>query len=602
MAPFAELRGGAAVRNLASYGAILTKRGAEGHPGITDPSIRILMSISLSTASLSVLAALSAFYWFVRMRRSFRHDLIMLLIQSDMLKALWLVICPLAYFSRVSIDSNTAFCQVSGFLLTVMIEASDIAVLLIAIHTALFILKPQHSSGAAGLHPYRRIAYVSWIVIPIILAAVVPITGGSFEDNGPYCYLPVDPTWYRSAISWIPRYVIFGVIIVTYTWLYLYVAFRFRRFGKDQRRASAQSDRSTQKRKLNHHEHQHDVPPTPPIADHGLLSSARGSPGKDEKPGHPKDRQQSFTSTVSTLRLGEAASTPTRPEQAARRNSIAWNVVDFGQDGSVDLPRATQPAPAGHVSPMTFPLSAETGPLRTPEPVHHASLSSSQPSGHSRILRGRSFSTGPRRLASSISSIFSSLRRGPQQPPDDDASSSTPSSPIHLPAEAEEALRRSRERPHRQLRLLFVYPAIYMLTWIAPFVSHVLRYDDTYADQHRAPLALRVVSIASLGVGAAVDCCFFSAWEKPWLHLRGGFWEGLALRLRVRSRARRRGGGRTGDERFVDARTAQVRRQQENLHNMSEAAAARFRPHQNTPREWWDVVDVESGSSTLRLV
>ena len=39
-----------------------------------DQQLMILMSISLSTASVSVLAALCAFYWFVKMRRSFRHE------------------------------------------------------------------------------------------------------------------------------------------------------------------------------------------------------------------------------------------------------------------------------------------------------------------------------------------------------------------------------------------------------------------------------------------------------------------------------------------------------------------------------------------------
>ncbi|KAI1081694.1 G protein-coupled glucose receptor regulating Gpa2-domain-containing protein [Whalleya microplaca] len=600
MAPLAELRGGTIVTYLASsYDAVLAKRGPAGKLDIDDPDLKTLMSVSLSMASLSVLAALYAFYWFVRMRRSFRHDLIMLLIQSDMLKALWLVICPLAYFSRVSVDSNTAFCQVSGFFLTVMIEASDIAVLLIAIHTALFILKPQHSSGAAGLHPYRRIAYVSWVVVPIVLAALVPITGGSFEDNGSYCYLPVDPTWYRSAISWIPRYVIFGVIIVTYTWLYIYVAVRFRRFGKDQRRASTQSNQSSQKRKINRHEHQNSVPPTPPIADHGLLNSARGSLAKGEGREDQKDRQQSFTSTVSTLNIGDGAATPTRPEQV-RGNSITWNIVDFGQfgqDGSLDLPRPEQYAQPTPISPMALSFSTETSPLRAPEPMYHGSLRSSRPSVHGPISWKRSLAIDPHSLPSSVSSIFSILRRGPQRPP---GVASTPSSSIHLPQETEEAMRQSREKQQRQLRLLFVYPAIYMLTWIAPFVSHILKYDDDYEVQHREPMALQGITITSLCIGAAVDCCFFSAWEKPWLHLRGGFWEGLAARLRIRSRGQRRGGGRTRDERFVDARAANVRRQQENLHNMNEAAAARIRP-QGTPREWWDVVDVESGS-TMRLV
>jgi hypothetical protein len=34
----------------------------------------MLLILSLTTASVSVLATLSALYWFVKMRRSFRHE------------------------------------------------------------------------------------------------------------------------------------------------------------------------------------------------------------------------------------------------------------------------------------------------------------------------------------------------------------------------------------------------------------------------------------------------------------------------------------------------------------------------------------------------
>lgn len=43
-------------------------------PGLTEESLRTLETISLSLATVSVLAAFVAFYWFVRMRRGFRQE------------------------------------------------------------------------------------------------------------------------------------------------------------------------------------------------------------------------------------------------------------------------------------------------------------------------------------------------------------------------------------------------------------------------------------------------------------------------------------------------------------------------------------------------
>ncbi|CAJ2513969.1 Uu.00g020880.m01.CDS01 [Anthostomella pinea] len=568
---------------------LMSRQFSQTRDATTSSQLLSLMCISVSLASISVLAALYAFYWFVRMRRSFRQDLIMLLIQSDMMKAMWLVINPIVFFANSSISSNSTFCQVSGFFLTVTIEASDIAVLMIAVHTALFILKPQPFGGSTGLHPYRRYAYSLWAIIPITLASIVPFTGGSFADNGTYCYLPMQPRWYRSALSWIPRYIIFGFIIITYSYLYVLVYTRIRKFGRDQRRASTLSDPSTQRRR--HKSRSLDVPHTPPILDHGLLDSLRSSLANSCI---VKDRQFSAASTISTLQLGEGSSTPPRIAPS-RRTSVTWNLGGFNQDGPTDThaePRA-EDAP---VSPTTQSFDLDTAPICAPEPVHHSttmnSLQSTVPSWR------RPLSLGAHTIGNSFLNLVTILRRGPSRSPNSISSCSS----VHLPAEeTEEYMQRSRERMQRHLSLLFVYPAIYMLTWIAPFVSQV-RFRNTDDGQQATPFALQVVSMASLCIGAAVDCCFFSTWEKPWLHLRGGLWEGLGMRLKINrgsgaiGGSLRSGGGRTREERTVDARTAQARRDQETLDRLTEASSARTRS-ESRPREWWDVVDLEIGST-----
>jgi hypothetical protein len=51
-------------------------------------------------------------------------SLVMLLIQSDMFKALWFMIYPIVVFIRGPVPSSSTFCQVNGFFLALGIEAS----------------------------------------------------------------------------------------------------------------------------------------------------------------------------------------------------------------------------------------------------------------------------------------------------------------------------------------------------------------------------------------------------------------------------------------------------------------------------------------------
>ncbi|KAH9908459.1 G protein-coupled glucose receptor regulating Gpa2-domain-containing protein [Xylariomycetidae sp. FL2044] len=622
MAPLAELP------DTQLMGNILTHRDTPEHT-LSDDHARLvsLMALSISLASISVIAALIAFYWFVRMRRSFRQDLIMLLIQSDMMKALWLVICPLAYFAGIPLEPDSTFCQVSGYFLTVTIEASDIAVLLIAIHTVLFVLKAvQGTGGASGLHPYRRIAYSAWFVVPIIQAAVVPITGGRFIGSGTYCYLPVRPAWYRRALSWAPRYAVLGFIIATYTLLYLYVGIRYQRLASDRRRASSNLSENSSRRKHRHKAR--DVPPTPTITDHGLLDPVPNIRGDGTE---PKDRQVSVASTVSTLRLGESLGVPKTTRQI-RRNSITFHLVSFGGDSATESV-SRDPTP---ISPRSQPFSAATTvasqtPIRIPEPTAHRQNSSTLPSqtGDQFLPSPERTDTfeapTPLRLGSSLTYIIAALRRGPPRHQsnathDENAEGSpTPaSSCVYLSPEARDgAVQRSRDKMRWQLRLLFVYPLIYTLTWVAPFMSHVLGFDETdHPGRRKEPFALQVVGVASLCMGAAVDCCFFTAWEKPWRHRQHGarsFWDSLLVShlgwLRRRSHHYNRpttssiaggGGGWTQENRRMGARSAGLRRDREIMTAQGLAAMARTAPR-GRPREWWDVYDVGRDSDLIDL-
>lgn len=85
------------------------------------------------------------------------------------------------------------------------------------------------------------------------------------------------------------------------------------------------------------------------------------------------------------------------------------------------------------------------------------------------------------------------------------------------------AINRSRNDPNetlykrykairRQLRYMFVYPMIYLLMWLMPFVNHCYFYTKA----HHPPFSLNTVSLVSLLLQCTADCLIFSVKEKPW--------------------------------------------------------------------------------------
>jgi G protein-coupled receptor GPR1 len=58
----------------------------------------------------------------------------MLLIQSDMFKALWFMVYPIVTYTHGSVSNNTIFCQVNGFFLSVGIEAAGMIIQFLSRH------------------------------------------------------------------------------------------------------------------------------------------------------------------------------------------------------------------------------------------------------------------------------------------------------------------------------------------------------------------------------------------------------------------------------------------------------------------------------------
>lgn len=200
-------------------------------PVMTHRELLILPSIAIFAASISLTSGLLVGYWFIRMKRSFRHHLIMLLICSDFWKASWQLIYPAVVIKTGNADKGYLFCQVTGFFISMGIEASDFAVLVIAVHSALYIFYPATALGEGGLFRYRSYLYTIWVAFPLLMASLAFLnTSKAYTSQGAYCYLPARPMWMLLALAWIPRYLILVTILVLYASIYVYVRIKFRTF------------------------------------------------------------------------------------------------------------------------------------------------------------------------------------------------------------------------------------------------------------------------------------------------------------------------------------------------------------------------------------
>ncbi|KAI8270478.1 hypothetical protein K4K58_009813 [Colletotrichum sp. SAR11_239] len=441
--------------------------------GLTDHQWTIIQSTSLAVAALSFASVTLAFYWFSRMRRSFRHDLIMLLMSSDMLKSLWFIIFPIADFRNGPIPSSSSFCQASGFFLSVGIEASDIAVVLIALHTAIYIFRPRYSGRQSGLYPHRRIAFAVFILLPLLMASLAFINSPGYANNGEYCYLPVRPEWTRLALSWVPRYMILLTIVALYAYIYTYVTLRIRRFGRlsAMRRANIELIHSRQKIQWNW--------PTYGNEDGRI-------PEQDESVEHP-----SFDPSTSPLSATFEPITPP-PQSYIRRDTI-------------DL------SPSYNYHPHRHSFSTYGHPPHSPTTAR----------------------------AKSLANIWSILRRGTTLDSDADHNA-TPF--LFHPAMDGTGMAKTRDKIRRQLRLLFVYPLVYILIWAVPFVAHVMRWDNP---EQAGPFAVVLLSLVSLSIQGLVNACLFCAVEKPWIDRRAKYRRTPSKLRRDKDEARQRVGRRT---------------------------------------------------------
>ncbi|KAF4973913.1 hypothetical protein FZEAL_9139 [Fusarium zealandicum] len=558
-------------------------------PVLTLDQTYALHVATLAVSSISILATILTSFWFFRMRRSFRHDLIMLLIYSDMFKGFWLLLFPAVELVAGKIETEQTFCQVSGFFLSLSIEASDVAVALITIHTALYIFR-----GEQGLYPFRRIAYAVAAVIPVLLASLTFISSPGYINTGQFCYLPFNPMWKRLALTWFPRYLAFTIILFLCIAIYVYVRVLVSRFESGSDDSKNTLSRMSNIESLDPPlQPTATVPPTPPIACHGLIPSGRSSRRNSLSLPEERFRRLSLTTLSNPNMDAPTMSHPSKLHSArfARRGSAQMWSAQFGTDLTTPPYSHSTREPDSYfrISMGTTRCGEEdaVGPLEIQtqtELVQAVQAPEATTPTYTTDSAGDLFhkpsdeSTAPPSRTPSLPNIFSMLRRQPNNAQGSESAVALSQGDFNTPGTV-----KTREKIVRQLRLLFIYPLVYVAIWILPFIVQLTGYGKG------APYGMRLASIIFLSLHGLADAVVFSLKEEPWKHGRSFNVQSLKFwRRKAQSDVGPRV-GRTRDEMMLDGRQARTRRDRELVDKKLErrVGPAAQESRRATP-EWWD--------------
>jgi G protein-coupled receptor GPR1 len=354
---------------------------------------------------------------------------------------------------------------------------------------------------------------------------------GGYRLQGPYCLLPIRPFWYRLALAWIPRYIIILIIISLAIAIYTYVGWEFKSYNAVSKKLvyTMQDELTATTLNINACQTKSSLFGDDYVPSEGLAT----------RPASSMTHQKFFG-----LHSRRASATSQEGVSiAGRRSSVSFACNELcGASGPTSiLAASTSPTSESFARSTRRLHSNHSGPARPPLV--------SIPSGQTvRRLEYNDSLRPP--LSSSLTDTPSATPVLHSFPRD----GSTPElALLEPPSPGLNHMIRQRGRIHRQLRLMFIYPIVYTLMWVAPFVYHCMMYNDYYARNPvwEARLA-NSVCIASMGL---VNGLVFSLQEKPWRSiatsdgtLLGSFfvWNGRNERRTGRLRGRSKSAGAGG--------------------------------------------------------
>ncbi|KAI9150773.1 G protein-coupled receptor GPR1 [Paramyrothecium foliicola] len=560
---------------------------------LSQKEILALRCGTLIAGAISLVLGIITFILFLRMKRSFRHDLVMLLVQADTFEALWCVVFPLVSFSRGTVYSGSAFCQVSGFFLAFGIQTSDYAALLIAVHTGLYVFR-----GRDGLYPFRVFSFSSWFVFGAVFAALPFVNDAGYINRSEICYLPYDPDWVRRAFSWIPRYIIFGSIIIIYVSIYFYVIFLMKNkphwSSSSGSRSGSGSGMCRRIRSSNGAARPRPgeewPPPLPLISDHGLLeaqtpmddmtANRQGLSGPSSQPAmdkvqkrHPASPDPAFLADRHAEHTGFSIEhlSPVTSGRGTFASDATPETLVSSPKQQHDVPQSPREQAGSRALP------GNSGTASDATAVERPSDPSPGPWWKELIASlACCVSTSVSKAKASKPGFFFKLR-GSHGSSTDAQSPNNTQHPNRLTF---------RQKARRQVRYMFIYPLAYMALWLIPFISQLLQSDGLEG----SPFAILFLAQVSICFQGALDSIIFLAWEKPWRHVNTR----RTFKIRkVRSHVRiGHRVGRTREEMHVDRINAIQRRNEELAERERQ-----FVGRNVSTMDWWDRLDAAEDSA-----
>lgn len=356
---------------------------------------------------------------------------------------------------------------------------------------ALQIFPPNNSFlGHDGLYKVRRWVFAIWILFPCFTAALAFANpNGAYQAQGAFCWLPIRPFWYRLALSWVPRYLIWLYIMWVAIRIYSHVGYEFKVFGQERDRSSS-TDMSAVS-----------------SAERGAVAKAVKEHNFMLRSGGRIDHDDIAPDDASVP--GPASSKPhddnKTPFNTDRRMSLpAWH----SPFGGTSTPNADLSiTPTARSNPTSRRGSRQIAPGVMAEDFM-------APPGFDFTHARGSVST-----TVSASQSINAVSLDPTLPPIKEARTSASAASNADEDIGARMLRQRRRAIQRQLRILFIYPVVYMTLWLIPFVVHCMSYSDRFAQHPIFPLSL-LSSFCQCFMGFA-DVCVFCWRERPWRHIQG---------------------------------------------------------------------------------
>jgi hypothetical protein len=431
------------------------------------------------------------------------------------LRGLWYFIFSIVVWKGRPIESHSRLCQTSGFFINLGNEvtgmcctariktisesecspSADFAILFIAIHGALQIFKPAVATwdGQDGIYKYRKHAYVTILVLPLILSTLpfVNKNAAYTTQTSVFCALPMKPIWIRLVLVWIPRFIIGFVIAGLAIAVYVHVEIKFRGFSASQRssRTSINLQPLPITSKLR-----------PSLQGKGKIETRTGT-GSEKLSSLPILRLPQYDQEARTAsRLSSGLQSP---------KYVKIQVKDYASKEYFPQNFKSDRKQSSGTGASIGPSEKSAASLTVPPPSW---MTSRLPSSDSALEPAEvppfKPSDEPSSDPAARQSVGTSRRVSIEEPGKQAKLSGMRMSPPSSEAQSDS----ERKALKKQLRLIFVYPIVYVVLWTPPSIINIMMF---FSAAH-LPTWLTILSTLCLTLMGGVDCAVFLWREKPW--------------------------------------------------------------------------------------